>query len=514
MNISSIPYDVTQLNCGHCKKLCEKPTMTRCQHLFCKACIERSKPTVCPTCQAPFKAKHLVSSIVHQELIDKVKQSQQEALPIEPSEPHDARASLFQKLKFPREREEIGILKKVLHSKAVEKESEEQIVIRFANFVKNLPDRGFLDNDENEILDLMLFNMVEVQGMTDPETLRKILISCLSQQHLSLKLRMQGFAAFRNALESIPTPKDNICILETLRKLANHVKFPENHIKSLICLIKTHAQGPARHELLFDLSSDCSIREFCRREVLPLITDALLSDLINESMSIPETRRQIINLGWLLNKECLTEANIHTFTTFLFDCISRPELSTLHSLSISTLIGWICQTHSQHRFTLTAERKKGLDALILFFKTCSNEKTQMVIITELFSKGFDFSQRSPHTLYFFNAHLSLLQETDLPPLILEALAKRMILNLKYCKDHMRLTVMYLMLERIYNPSTTRPVVKMYVAVLAENLTHLVYSQILRNNQFTLTRFEELLYLDLIKNDPELLQIAKNIRKPA
>lgn len=349
MNIYNIPYDVTKLNCGLCKKLCEVPTMTRCQHLFCKVCIVGSEPLTCPTCQGPFKGKHLISSSIHQELIDKVKTAQQEALPVEVAENAFPKSLLLTFCQKPT----LDILEGVLSAKKISGDHEENAVNQFLTSLSAFQVTHRLPDHQIRVIFRTVIHLLQIDGFIHPKKFIKNLLACMPQA-IPLDLCIEGFNAFKSLLRRSPTIHEGSSyILYQLLDFIERPQFPQDLHKEFLSLIDSYGQS-YKDDLLMKYSKlPC-----CNSPSLSTVVDIFLSELSKEQGSARVTDLLITRISSLLHYKVINEESICKITNKLLEMMQDPKFVHSQTQIRKFLFSWISKTDGPQPAKVIEQRKR------------------------------------------------------------------------------------------------------------------------------------------------------------
>lgn len=341
MSIAKIVFDPQSLTCSICEKLCEKPTMPKCQHVFCKVCIESFTPMICPTCRVPFKAKHLAFSRIHQELIDKIQRAKDEILHVGnpgniPDQALDADPwSLLLELQLIQDPVELNVLKRVLKANNIAEANEETIINRLLNSIEATQKKKPLNEMQIHILFKFVFSLLQVEGFTYPKSFIKNLISCMPYHpkkkciELPLDLRIEGFQAFKTLLRSSPIiHKANVYILYFLSGFVELPHFPDELIKEYLSLIDSYAEY-----FKGDLLNDFVKLEICDSTFLSLVVEIFIRETSKPADSDQDATLLKTRLSSLLYHKHITEEMRLQIRNILSNPVKELELDEIPELT-------------------------------------------------------------------------------------------------------------------------------------------------------------------------------------
>jgi hypothetical protein len=402
----------------------------------------------------------------------------------------------------PMEMKEISTIKKIFLQKTIADHHELSILLSFLEKVQTLLKGQLLTESEKQFIFQKRFELIASDGIIIHDKIALIpdFLRDLPSDPLPLNLSIRCFRILQAALKQTEEGKRSCGpILRALAILSSQQQFPEKLKSEYFDMIKFYTQNYERYELLIAYVNS----ETCPQKILSDVFAQLLHALDLPTTHLSE-KRYLIKAIRQLNYPF---ANLNfTFTEILLSILSNPDLTALYTEVTAALIAWIRTPEPLLPFCFTTAKKLAFEDLIDNLRKCPSVEICNAMINIIFAPGDPMTKETPHAFYFFNTLLTLVNEERLHPDIRIALSQRMIENLNGCQMHMRLTVLYMILERLHFISCPRSIKKLYVKTLAENLD--AYSQVLQDNQFPLRSIEDLINLDPIKNSPELFQIAQ------
>lgn len=516
MSISGIRIPRSELECSICLEVFVKPLMMKCQHVFCTACIQQVPTSTCPLCNRTFKKEKLVVPLFLNRILECTRPGKTFVKFDE-----DA-ADLLLKLNLVDSREELFLLDAVLETGLLDYTAE-TAVDKFSERSEEAIKRLIASKNHSELN--LLFEAIFELACSDRE--KKVLfipslLKLLDYTKHSLKRRimskgsldfltvtlgfnaLQKFLPFRNA-DRHPTAFE---ILESLIGLSNHPEFPLDLKKSLLVLIVQYSQNDLQRFIL--LAKSAAIAHSPPGSIQEM-TKALHSALIVGRLSTSDQMEILGNqdLKHILLKLNPEENVVSDIVSALLQCVKTVhDTPSINYRAIQLLKIWIAQEHKHNEVNIfTRRQKQTFDALIILAKTHSEYAIQLAILSELYNL---FEETiPPQSCYttFFNTFLSLLNDDQLNLSLRLILAEAIPIGNLPLQGPPATMLFQMMLEKIQHPEYPVELTKIYIWKMMQISSNCKQIFFIGGRQSS-----NVLDLEVIQNNPEYLQIARESRR--